>query len=294
MFYYPTDKRAATAAMKPFLGRIAGNVKSGKAMISGIPESYRYMKSKLPESMLELFTNSPGTVALAWGLPLGGIGATVAMGTNLASDRYNDKDLYKGVKSQARNLLGRRNVKDDVKYLRTPFGKINLENNAMFDGGNRIFIGSKLSRNPYVMAHELGHAQNIHATGTGLRNKAQRMLQQVGYKAGNIASNLMPLGVLGVSLATGNPVKHFRRAPLYGLAAFSPVLLEEAMATRNAFRNLKEADPDYSRWKATTSLGGAYGTYLLSPTVAAPAAMFGLASTEGGRKFLKNIIKRVR
>ncbi len=226
----------------------------------------------------------PGGYAIVFGVPVAGAVLQAGLGSRLTSDSYKDMSLYKDVRSEARDMLGWRGVKDNNDFVNIEgVGKVPIKGNAAFlrdykkDKG-RIVVSKALTGNPYVLAHELGHAGNIYDTGEGVVNKFHRGLAGM-YMPARLVSGLTPVTMVGLAArhaVKGNIAKGARllkKTPLYSAAAFAPVLMEEAFATGRGMGYLKDADPDYSRWKAVKSLGSAYGTYMLNPVVGVPSML---------------------
>jgi len=126
-------------------------------------------------------------------------------------------------------------------------------------------IRDKAKYSPSVVMHELGHL-----AGSGKNNRV-KMLQRMGHPA---LAALTSLGGLGAATSENEYLS--MAAPGIAVSGFVPTLLEEARATRNARRMMKNmiaaggAAPKKMRalWRA---LGPAYATYAAGaaiPTVA--------------------------
>jgi hypothetical protein len=288
---YNQDKIAGMEAVlgraQPLAGRAFTGIRGGASRlgekIMGTVANYERVLGRVPGMVSEI-GKSPGSAALTVGAPAAGMAGLNLAVSNIGGPEAVDKELYGKVKDQAQDLLGFWGVRNKRDY-----------NNANWDHStNKITIGGDFKDNPYILAHELGHARNVRATGDGIWNKAQRVLQTYGYPAGRLATSLTAPITIARAVGSKNPSRIFKQAPLLGAALFSPVLLEEAMASARAASILKEADPDYSRWQALKQLGSAYSTYAVSPMLVTPLAMAGLAAHPRGRKIVNWALRGVK
>jgi len=185
----------------------------------------------------------------------------------------SDARLAQSVVAKAEELLGNGNVhlKDGIAdmgggglFTGDPgvFGKAQLDTFGMEP--KSIYANKKMSTNPYVLAHELGHATNILGTGDGFKNKLFRGLQK-SQPIGKMGLRLGPLGsIIAAAMAEDNDTKSTILNTGSGVTAAAglPLLLEEALASGRALKTLKGINPNYSRARAAKSLGPAFLSYL--------------------------------
>ena len=190
-------------------------------------------------------------------------------------DNFSNPNLLKQVEEEAIKVLG---SKRNIKTL--PFGApptamyVPPTNTAIekklqkflqkFNPDiepNHILISDSVKHNPYVLAHELGHAKNVK------RNTLPSRL----YSPSGMIGALSFFGGLGTASLVDDEYISPVLQGTSGVVAASkiPLLLEEASASIKAHKLLKKLDPSITKMKSLKSLGPAYMTYLLGSVGAA-------------------------
>lgn len=142
-----------------------------------------------------------------------------------------------------------------------------------------------------ILAHEAGHASIRNQPAGSLSRFNQSYLRPIG----GILNAFSPFVGVGAGVATGNPL--VGAAVGGGLAALTgaPTLINEAQATRHAYRyadeNIKsEKEKDLTR-KALNNAYGTYGSAMLIPALAAGGIAGGVAYNSDSWKNLSNFMK---